>query len=85
MPAARTLLVIQPGDDGKPKQVSRVANTLAAFHLLDDSQDAAAADPTKTLIDNFIAGIKDKTLWRPAGGRPPVIRIASKGNRAGSA
>jgi hypothetical protein len=60
--AAQALVIIQPEDYDKPKQVSRIANTLAGFYLLADSQDTAVADDTKTLIDNFIAGIKDTTL-----------------------
>lgn len=60
--AAQSLVIIQPKDYSKPRQVAQVANTLAAFYLLADSQDTAVADDTKTLIDNFIAGVKDKTL-----------------------
>ncbi|MDP6787267.1 MAG: hypothetical protein QF830_03155 [Rhodospirillales bacterium] len=60
--AAQSLVIIQPEDYNKPKQIPQIANTLVAFYLLADSQDTAVADDTKTLIDNFIAGVKDATL-----------------------
>ena len=60
--AAQSLVIIQPEDYNEPKQIPQIANTLVAFYLLADSQDTAVADDTKTLIDNFIAGVKDATL-----------------------
>ena len=60
--AAQSLAIIQPEDYDKPKQIPQIANTLVALYLLADSQDTAIADDTKTLIDNFIAGVTDTTL-----------------------
>jgi hypothetical protein len=60
--AAQSLVIIQPEDYDKPKQAAQIASTLTAFYLLADSQDTVIADDTKSLIDNFIAGVKDKTL-----------------------
>ncbi len=60
--AAQSIVIIQPEDYKKPKKIPQIANTLAAFYLFADSQDTAVSDDSKTLIDNFIAGVKDTTL-----------------------
>ena len=60
--AAQSFVIIQPDDYKKPKKLPQIANTLVAFYLLADFQDTEVSDDTKTLIDDFIVGLKDTAL-----------------------
>jgi hypothetical protein len=60
--AAQSLVIIQPEDYKKSKKPPQIANTLVALYLLADFQDTEVSDDTKTLIDDFIVGLKDTAL-----------------------